>query len=93
MKKSKQSILQIWQRNKDALSILAIFSFIDLVVSNNVVNWVWWTDTSPGLLLILLDLLLDRLVKFVEIIWFMINMTVVNYTDKKLKRLLKFYFV
>jgi len=76
----------IWQRNKDALSILAIFSFIDLVVSNNVVNWVWWTDTSPGLLLILLDLLLDRLVKFVEIIWFMINMTVVNYTDKKLKR-------
>ena len=79
-----KSFLQIWQRSKDALLCFAIFSILDISGSLN--SWLILNASSPGLILILLDLLCDRFVRFSENVWLMITLTIINYTDKKLRR-------
>uniref|UniRef100_H2Z776 Pecanex-like protein n=1 Tax=Ciona savignyi TaxID=51511 RepID=H2Z776_CIOSA len=76
----------VWQRSNNALLIFSVVAVVDLISSSSSAVAPFFSPSYLGERLLVADIFVDRVVRFVENLWFACSLLVSSYWDTKQRR-------
>jgi len=84
--------LQAWQRSTGALLVVVIVAILDIIKTYSSLELVWFGGLSPGVQLLFIDVIVDRIFRLLDNLWFAFALVVSSWADKKQRRFVRQLF-